>query len=99
MTRLPDLDTLTDAEKGALILASWAQVREIEGLKRRIAELEARLGEPPKSSDNSSLPPPQGRKGNRPSGGGRFAAAVSAGLEPGSPVGPPIDARRRLGPG
>ena len=71
MTRLADLDTLTHAEKDALILALWAQVQQIEGLKRRIAELETRLGEPPKTSDNSSLAPSQGRKGDRASGGKR----------------------------
>ena len=31
----------------------------------RIAELEAKLGGPPKTPDNSSLPPSQGRKPNR----------------------------------
>ncbi len=71
MTRLPDLDTLTHAEKDALIVALWTQVQEIAGLKQRIAELEARLGGPPKTSDNSSLPPSQGHKGNRPGGGKR----------------------------
>ena len=32
----------------------------------RIAELEARLGQPPKTPDNSSLPPSHGQKVNRP---------------------------------
>ena len=62
MIRLPDLDTLTRADNDALILALWAQVQEIEGLRRRIAEFKARLGKPPKTSGNSSLPPSQGRK-------------------------------------
>ena len=66
MTRLPDLDPLTDPEKDALILALWAQVQEIEGLKRRIAELAAKLDAPPKTSDNSSVPPSTGRKPNKP---------------------------------
>lgn len=52
----PDLSRLTPAEKDALILA----------LLDRIAVLEAKLGEPPKTPDNSSLPPSRGRKANRP---------------------------------
>ena len=52
----PDLSRLTPAEKDALILA----------LLDRIAALEAKLGEPPKTPDNSSLPPSRGRKANRP---------------------------------
>ena len=52
----PDLLRLTPAEKDALILA----------LLDRIAVLEAKLGEPPKTPDNSSLPPSRGRKANRP---------------------------------
>src|SRR3982751_2678135 len=52
----PDLSRLTEAEKDALILALWA----------RVAELEARLNAPPKTPDNSSLPPSRGRKAARP---------------------------------
>lgn len=52
----PDLSRLTPEEKDALILA----------LLDRIAALEAKLGEPPKTPDNSSLPPSRGRKKNRP---------------------------------
>jgi transposase len=51
-----DLSMLTEAEKDALILALWA----------RVAELEAKLKEPAKTPDNSSLPPSQGSKANRP---------------------------------
>jgi hypothetical protein len=51
MTPPPDLSRLTEAEKDALILALWA----------RVAELEARLNAPPKTPDNSSLPPSRGR--------------------------------------
>ena len=47
----------------ALIRALWAQV---QALTARVAELEARLGTPPKTPDNSSLPPSKGRKPNRP---------------------------------
>ena len=59
----PDLSTLTEAEKDALILALWAQV---QALTARVVELEARLKEPAKTADNSSLPPSQGHKANRP---------------------------------
>src|SRR6201986_5608569 len=51
----PDLSRLTPAEKDALILA----------LLDRVAALEAKLGEPPKTPDNSSLPPSRGGKTNR----------------------------------
>src|SRR4051812_13266613 len=52
----PDLSRLAEAEKDALILALWA----------RGAELEARLDAPPKTPGNSSVPPSQGRKADRP---------------------------------
>jgi len=63
MTELPDLSQLTHEEKNALIRALWAQV---QALTVRVAELEARLGAPPKTPDNSSLPPSKGKKPNRP---------------------------------
>ena len=63
MTELPDLSCLTHEEKDALIRALWAQV---QALTARVAELEARLGTPPKTPDNSSLPPSKGQKPNRP---------------------------------
>ncbi len=62
MTELPDLSQLTHEEKNALIRTLWAQV---QALTVRMAELEARLGAPPKTPDNSSLPPSQGKKPNR----------------------------------
>jgi transposase len=53
----------------ALVLAQAAQIAaqaaQIEELTRRIVELEAKLGGPPKTPDNSSVPPSQGRKPNR----------------------------------
>ena len=62
MSELPDLSQLTHDEKDALIRALWAQV---QALTARVAELEARLGGPPKTPDNSSLPPSKGKKPNR----------------------------------
>ncbi len=55
MTR-PDLSRLSPEEKDALILARLD----------RVAALEAKLGQPPKTPDNSSLPPSRGPKANRP---------------------------------
>src|ERR1700745_4508633 len=57
-----DLAKLSTEELIALALAQTAQIEE---LTRRIADLEAKLGGPPKTPDNSSLPPSQGRKPNR----------------------------------
>jgi len=58
MMQLPDLSRLTHEEKDALILALWSQV---QALAAQVAALEAKLGEPPKTPDNSSLPPSQGK--------------------------------------
>lgn len=63
MTLPLDLSKLTEAEKDALILVLAARP---EAAEKRIAELEARLGEPAKTSDTSSLPPSKGHKANRP---------------------------------
>ena len=62
MERLPGLSSLSHDEKDALIHALWAQV---QALTARVAELEARLGLPPKTPNNFSLPPSLGRKPNR----------------------------------
>ena len=51
-----DLSRLSHEEKDALILA----------LLERVAALEAKLNQPPKTPDNSSLPPSRGQKANRP---------------------------------
>jgi transposase len=37
---------------------------ENEALKKQVAELESRLNEPPKTPDNSSVPPSKGFKAN-----------------------------------
>jgi len=62
VSELPDLNHLSHAEKDALIRALWVQV---QGLTARVAALEARLGEPSKTPDNSSLPPSKGQKPNQ----------------------------------
>src|SRR5271166_2552714 len=53
-----------------LILAQHAQIeaqaQQIGVLTARIAELEAKLASPPKTPDNSSLPPSKGQKPNLP---------------------------------
>jgi transposase len=59
---LPDLSQLRHAEKDALILALW---QRLEAAERRIAELEAKLAEPAKTPNNSSLPPSRGQKPNQ----------------------------------
>src|ERR1700747_331599 len=56
---------LAKLSKEELIALALAQTAQIEELTRRIADLEAKLGGPPKTPDNSSLPPSQGRKPNR----------------------------------
>ncbi len=63
MNALPNLDHLSHAEKDALIRALWAQV---QSLAARVAELEAKVNEPPKTPDNSSVPPSKGQKPNAP---------------------------------
>src|SRR6188472_4326368 len=63
MPELPNLDHLSHAEKDVLIRALW---RRLEAAERRIVELEARLAEPGKTPDNSSLPPSKGQKPNQP---------------------------------
>jgi transposase len=69
MNRTLDLTTLTVAEKDGLIVRLLAQVERLvsenAALSARVAELEAKLGEPPKTPDNSSVPPSRGQKANR----------------------------------
>ena len=79
---LPNLGQISDADKDALIMALWTQLdaalvvnaelmAKVEALTARVAELEAKLNEPPKTPDNSSLPPSHGYKANKPLRRGR----------------------------
>jgi transposase len=63
MSAGPDLSRLSHEQKDALIAALMTQVA---ALTARIAELEAKLGLPPKTPDNSSMPPSKGQKGSAP---------------------------------
>jgi transposase len=69
--QLPNLDHLSHAEKDVLIRTLW---QRLETAERRIADLEAKLGEPSKTPDNSSLPPSKGQKPNQPEKAKRVGA-------------------------
>jgi len=73
MTQPPDPSTLSPTEKDALIAALLARIdaltQEVAALRAENAALRAKLGEPPKTPDNSSLPPSQGHKPGGASGG------------------------------
>lgn len=77
MIEPPDLKSLDNAAKDALILALIERINgliaENRELKERVARLEAKLGEPPKTPDNSSLPPSRGQK---PSGEPRIKSGA-----------------------
>jgi transposase len=69
VTAPPDLSKLSDADKDRLILTLIGQ---LAAAQEAIAALEARLNEqtrPPKTPDNSSKPPSQGQKQDRPAPG------------------------------
>ena len=66
-------EALRTLDKEALIDLILAQAeaigaltKQVEVLTARVAELEARLGEPPKTPGNSSLPPSKGQKASVP---------------------------------
>ena len=65
-----DFRSLDPSEKDALIVALLARIDtlilENAALRARVAELEAKLGLPPKTPDNSSLPPSKGQKPSAP---------------------------------
>ena len=65
MDKRPELERLSEPEKDALILALWA---EVQGLKTRLAALEAKSHEPRKDAHNSSVPPSHTPKPNRAPG-------------------------------
>lgn len=65
MDELPALERLSEPEKDALIAALWA---EVQGLKARLAALEAKPHEPRKDAHNSSVPPSRTLKANRSPG-------------------------------
>jgi transposase len=60
---LPKLEQLSSQEKDTLLRALWD---EVQRLRARLAILEAKLTEPPKDPHNSSVPPSQVPKANRP---------------------------------
>jgi transposase len=60
----PDLSQLSHAQKDALIATLMA---ELAAMKARLAEMEAKLGLPPKTPDNSSVPPSKGQKASESS--------------------------------
>lgn len=66
MIQPPDLSSLDGATKDALILSLIERINELiaenAALRERVAKLETRLGQPPKTPDNSSTPPSQGHK-------------------------------------
>ena len=64
-----DRDTLPGLSKDDLIVLVLAQAAQIAAPTRRVADLEARLGQPPKTPDNSSLPPSRGAKPDLPAPG------------------------------
>ena len=58
--------SLLALSRDELIAQIEAQAQQISALTARIAELEARLANPPKTPDNSSLPTSNGQKANLP---------------------------------
>ncbi len=61
-----DRSALLLFSKDDLIALVLAQAAHIGALMARVGELEARLGAPPKTPDNSSTPPSRGQKPNHP---------------------------------
>jgi len=68
-------DSLSKDSLRTMVLDLLAEVRILRdanvALTARVAELEARLAQPPKTPDNSSLPPSSGQKGNVANTGGK----------------------------
>lgn len=59
-------EALERLSKDDLIALALALAAQVEALTRRVAEFEAKLGQPPKTPENSSLPPSKGERANRP---------------------------------
>jgi transposase len=59
-------ETIDSLAKDDLKPLVFQLLGRIDMLLARIAELEAKLGQPPKTPDNSSLPPSKGQKSNTP---------------------------------
>jgi len=57
-------DTLASFSKEELIALIEALTKQVDVLTKRVEALEAELGKPPKTPDNSSVPPSQGHKAN-----------------------------------
>ena len=57
-------ETLDSLDKDSLKPLVLSLLKRIDELLARIAELEAKLGQPPKTPTNSSLPPSRGQKAN-----------------------------------
>jgi transposase len=57
-------DPLASFSKEELIALIEALTKQISMLTKRVEALEAELGKPPKTPDNSSIPPSQGHKAN-----------------------------------
>ncbi len=78
------LSRLSQDDLIALVLAQAdviaRQTAHIESLAKRVEALEAKRGKPPKTPDNSSVPPSQGQKSNR---GERLLPGRSARAIPG----------------
>lgn len=55
-------DALASFSKEELIALIEALTKQVDVLTKRVAALEAELGKPPKTPDNSSVPPSQGHK-------------------------------------
>ena len=65
----PEFSSLSSSEKDALIATLLARIETLMAenaeLRKRVGELEAKLGLPPKTPDNSGTPPSLGQKASQ----------------------------------